>query len=363
LLQANVEALVNTVNTEGVMGKGIALQFKEAFPDNFAAYEAACQRREVEVGKMFVFETGRLDGLRWIINFPTKKHWRQPSKMDYVRTGLADLVRVVEQLGIQSIAVPPLGCGYGGLDWAQVRDAIEATSSELPNVEFVAFEPTSTYQATPKRSGVEELTPARAMIIDAVRRYSVLGLECTNLEIQKLAYFLQRVLAGLGLANPLRLRFIANKFGPYADGLRHLMDALDGSYLHCEKRLHDAGPFEPIQLDPGRLAKVEEYLVAGAGAQFAPALAALDRLIDGFQSPYLMELLSTVDWILAEQGPDVSDDQIAAAILGWAGGRDAGRRKARLFQPDVVALAVERLRAESSLLYRRVESAGHAPGT
>ena len=121
------------------MGKGIALQFKKAFPDNFAAYQAACQRREVAVGKMFVFETGRLDGLRWIINFPTKKHWRHPSTMEYVRTGLADLVRVTKEIGIRSLALPALGCGNGGLAWASVRDAIESASSELPGVEILVF--------------------------------------------------------------------------------------------------------------------------------------------------------------------------------------------------------------------------------
>jgi O-acetyl-ADP-ribose deacetylase (regulator of RNase III) len=136
-----VEALVNAVNTDGVMGKGIALQFKKAFPDNFAAYQAACQRREVAVGKMFVVETARLDGLHWIINFPTKKHWRYPSTMECVQTGLADLVLVTRQLGIRSIALPALGCGNGGLAWAPVRDAIEAASSGLPDVEILVFEP------------------------------------------------------------------------------------------------------------------------------------------------------------------------------------------------------------------------------
>lgn len=149
LLQANVEALVNTVNTEGVMGKGIALQFKRAFPDNFAAYESACRRRHVEVGKMFVFEAAGVDGPRWIINFPTKKHWRQPSTMGYIRDGLADLVQVTQQLGIRSLAVPPLGCGLGGLDWPEVRTAIEAAMSKLPDVEVLVFEPTAPLQSTP----------------------------------------------------------------------------------------------------------------------------------------------------------------------------------------------------------------------
>jgi O-acetyl-ADP-ribose deacetylase (regulator of RNase III) len=145
LLLADVDALVNTVNTVGVMGKGVALQFKEAFPANFFAYEEACKRGEAQIGKMFVTETGRLDGPRWIINFPTKKDWRHPSKLEYVRAGLVDLVNVVREREIRSIALPPLGCGHGGLDWAQVKQAIEAAMADLPEVEAVVFQPTDAY--------------------------------------------------------------------------------------------------------------------------------------------------------------------------------------------------------------------------
>lgn len=351
LLLANVEALVNTVNTVGVMGKGIALQFKEAFPNNFHAYQDASKRGDVEIGRMFVTETGRLDGPRWIINFPTKKEWRFPSKLEYVRTGLSDLVRVVREHGIKSIALPPLGCGYGGLDWAQVKYAIEEAMADLPDVEIVVYQPTDEYQATPKRSGVEELTPARAMLIDVIRRYAVLGFECTNLEVQKLAYFLQRILRGMRLEDPLRLNFVANKYGPYADALRHMLDALDGSYLHCQKRLHDAGPLDPIQLDLDRLPKVEAYVLSGPAAVYREALQRLDKLIDGFQSPYLMELLSSVDWLLAVREGEATDQELVTDIAAWPGGREAGRRKARLFKQDAVALAHERLKRDADVLY------------
>src|SRR3954470_1840626 len=126
LLDAQVEAVVNTVNTVGVMGKGIALMFREAYPENYKAYEAACKRGEVVVGKMFVTENHDLTGPRYIINFPTKKHWIHPSRLEYVVQGLEDLVRVVRERRIRSIALPPLGCGNGGLDWGQVRKAIES---------------------------------------------------------------------------------------------------------------------------------------------------------------------------------------------------------------------------------------------
>jgi O-acetyl-ADP-ribose deacetylase (regulator of RNase III) len=141
LLRADVEALVNAVNTVGVMGKGVALQFKDAFPDNFLAYEDACRRGAVEIGRMFVTETGRLEGPRWIINFPTKKDWRHPSKIEYVSLGLTDLVRVIRERGIKSVALPALGCGLGGLDWSEVKQAIEAALGNLPDVDARIYQP------------------------------------------------------------------------------------------------------------------------------------------------------------------------------------------------------------------------------
>src|ERR1035437_6468076 len=137
LLKAEAEALVNTVNTVGVMGKGIALMFKEAFPENFRAYEDAWKRGALQVGRMFVTESSRLEGPRWIINFPSKKHWRQPSKLEWITEGLVDLRRVVEEKGIRSIALPPLGCGNGGLDWSDVRPEIECALGPLDNVDVL----------------------------------------------------------------------------------------------------------------------------------------------------------------------------------------------------------------------------------
>ena len=186
LLGADVEAVVNTVNTVGVMGKGIALMFKEAFPKNFKEYKAACKAKEVEVGRMFVTKTAELMGPKWIINFPTKKHWRQPTKLEWITEGLKDLKKVIEENNIRSVAVPPLGCGNGGLDWRDVRPAIEEALASLSGLELIVYEPTAKYQNVAKRSGVEKLTPARALIAEMVRRYWILGIECSLLEIQKL---------------------------------------------------------------------------------------------------------------------------------------------------------------------------------
>jgi len=144
LLVAQVDALVNTVNTKGIMGKGIALQFKQAFPVMFRHYEKACKAGEVQLGKMHVFDLGGLAGVpRWIINFPTKGHWRERSRLSDIETGLEDLVETVRCLGIRSIAIPPLGCGNRGLNWADVRPRIEAAFTYLPDVNVLLFEPES----------------------------------------------------------------------------------------------------------------------------------------------------------------------------------------------------------------------------
>jgi O-acetyl-ADP-ribose deacetylase (regulator of RNase III) len=343
LLDAQTEALVNTVNEMGVMGKGIALMFREAFPANTIAYETACKNGEVNVGKMFITENRALSGPRWIINFPTKKHWRHPSKFEWVQNGLEDLKRVIEERKIKSIALPPLGCGNGGLEWNQVRPAIESALSSLKDVNVTVFEPTSAYQNTPKREGLAELTPARAMIAELVRRYSILGIECTNLEIQKLAWFLQRTIDALHLDNPLNLKFSANKYGPYADNLRHLLNGLDGSYLHCEKRLSDAGPLEPIWFEDTKTDSIRAFLFSDVARRYLPALERTADVIDGFESPLGMELLGTVDWLLIRGKCAATLVAIREGLARWPGGRDAGQRKQRLFTDEWLELAIKRL--------------------
>ncbi len=212
LLDAEVEALVNTVNTVGIMGKGIALMFKEAFPENFRLYAAACKQGEVQIGKMFVTERPLLAGSgavpRWIINFPTKRDWRDRTRLDWVQAGLADLTRILQEKAIRSVALPPLGCGNGGLEWAAVRPLIEQALAGLPSVEVLVYEPTPRYQNVAKREGVERLTPARALIAELIRRYWILGIECSMLEVQKLAWFLEREIEAQGLeeSSPSQIR-------------------------------------------------------------------------------------------------------------------------------------------------------------
>jgi O-acetyl-ADP-ribose deacetylase (regulator of RNase III) len=344
LLDADVEALVNTVNTVGVMGKGIALMFKEAFPENFAAYEDACKHQQVETGRMFITERDALLGPRWIINFPTKQHWRARTRMEWIDAGLEDLKRVILERGIRSIAMPPLGCGNGGLAWDQVRPRIEAALSELDNVRVLVFEPTAEYQNVAKRSGVEKLTPARALIAELVRRYWVLGIECSLLEVQKLGWLMERRIVDHGLSNPLTFKFQPNRYGPYSDRLRHLLNELDGSYLHSEKRINDATPDEVVWFDESRRERVSAYLRSAEAIPYAQALEEVDALIDGFQSPLGMEALATLDWLISQEQVEPTVEAIKEGLRHWPDDV-AGQRKLRLFSDRLIALALERLKS------------------
>lgn len=346
LLEAQTEALVNTVNEAGVMGKGIALAFKDAFPENTRLYAKACEGGEVQVGRMFVTENAALVGPKWIINFPTKKHWRNPSKVQWIRDGLADLVKVIHQKGIRSIAVPPLGCGNGGLDWRDVRPLIENALAGIPDLDVKVYAPISHYLTTPKSEGVEKLTAARAMVAELLRRYSILGMECSYLEIQKLAWFLDRSLDLLHAPNPMRLHFQPNKYGPYADELRHLLNAMDGSYLRSEKRIADSKPFDPVYFNEARKQELDAYLESEELQPYIAALEKTSKVIDGFESPLGMELLATVDWLLFKDRVEPDIESVRKGIAQWPAGRDAAARKAKLFDDRMISLATERLARE-----------------
>lgn len=344
LLDARVEALVNTVNTVGVMGKGIALMFKEQYGRNFDLYAAACKAKKVKLGQMFVTETGELDGPRWIINFPTKAHWKGNSRQEWVESGLEDLKRVLRERKIRSVAIPPLGAGNGGLAWSTVKARIDAALSEVEGVEVIVYEPTDEYQNVSKRAGVQKLTPARALVAEAVRRYWVLGMECSLLEVHKLAWFLERSLQHLGLRNDLKLSFVAHRYGPFAPNLNHLLNSLDGSYLRSAKRISDAGPLDVIGFDDTRKELVQGYLKSEA-KEVAQALELASRVIDGFESPFGMELLTSVDWLLNREGvvPEVS--ALLEGLANWPAdsAAGAGKRKSEIFDERSVRIALRRL--------------------
>jgi O-acetyl-ADP-ribose deacetylase (regulator of RNase III) len=344
LLEADTEALVNTINEVGVMGKGIALMFKEAFPENTRQYENACKNGEVKVGSIFVTANDALIGPKWILNFPTKKHWRNPSRLEWIRSGLVDLVNVIRAKKIRSIAIPPLGCGNGGLDWRDVRPLIELAMAEVPETEALVYAPASHYLNLPKSKGVEKLTIARAMIAELTRRYSILGMECSNLEIQKLAWFLSRSLEKLHVENPLKMDFKANKYGPYADNLRHLLESMDGSYLQSEKRISDSGAFDPIAFNESRREEVAAFLQGEEQRPYRDAIDMTHRVIKGFESPLGMELLATVDWLLCKERISPNLAAVKSGLSDWPAGKDSASRKLRLFDDSMIELAIGRLK-------------------
>jgi O-acetyl-ADP-ribose deacetylase (regulator of RNase III) len=344
LLDAKAEALVNTVNTVGVMGKGIALMFKEAFPENFRAYADACKNREIRVGSVFVTERHNwVGGPKWIVNFPTKQHWRNPSKIEWIKEGLQDLKRFLIDNNVRSIALPPLGSGNGGLDWKNVRPIIEEALGTVPGIDVTIYEPTAKYQNVAKPAGVEKLTPARALVAELLRRYSVLGFECTLLEIHKLAYLLQRRIISAGGVSPLKLEFRADRFGPYAPTLGHLLNHLDGSYLHCEKRVADAGILDTIWFEDSKKEVISLFVKTTEAKEFNSALDETTSLIEGFESPLGLELLSTVDWLLNHDKVEPTREGVKSGLQSWLGGGEASERKLRLFEDDFIDLALSRL--------------------
>lgn len=307
MFSESAEALVNTVNCVGVMGRGVALQFKKRFPENFKAYEKACARKEVVPGKMFVFETGALFP-RIIINFPTKRHWRQGSRMEDIDTGLADLVRVLREYRVSSVAVPPLGCGLGGLDWNVVRPKIEAALDSIPGLSSVLFEPSATPAAV-VAGKAPNMTPGRAALIALVRRYlsGLLSPFITLLEIQKLLYFLQES------GEPLRLNYTKQTYGPYAENLRHVLRAIEGHWLSGYADGGDA-PAKELTLLPGAAELANKFLANQPDTQ--ERIERVARLVDGYEDSFGMELLATVHWVAAKEGARTPEETVAL-VHGW----------------------------------------------
>ena len=333
ILNDESEALVNTVNCVGVMGRGIALQFKKAWPENFKAYEAACKREEVRPGRMFVYETGRLTPPRYIINFPTKRHWRGKSRIEDVEAGLSALADIIRQRDIRSIALPPLGSGLGGLDWTDVRAHIERILANLSDVRVRVYEPKGAPRADSIRHvrNVPRMTAGRAALIGVMRRYlgGLLDPSISLLEVHKLMYFMQEA------GEPLRLRYVRALYGPYAENLHHVLHAVEGHLLAGYADGGDA-PDKPLKLVPGAVEDSERFL-----GEHADTRARLDRvtaLVEGFESPFGMELLSTVYWILKHESPG-SFVQVVEQTYAW-------NPRKRQFTPRQIGIAVDVLTAQ-----------------
>ena len=327
ILKNNAEALVNTVNLEGYMGKGIALQFKKAFPDNFKEYSSACRKGEIAIGKVLVHETHDMFNPKFIINFPTKNKWRKKSDMRYIEEGLIDLVRQVKRLGIGSIAIPPLGCGLGGLNWPEVKRRIVDAFNEVPGVQVILYEPGKAPDAKelPNRTVKPDLTPARAMFIFLIKQYMELSYELTRLEVQKMAYFLQEA------GEPLRLKYSKSFYGPYAANLKNVLELLDGHFIRISGLYNK--PTDRIALIEPQASEAETYL-SNIDPESRHRLDRVSKLILGYETPYSMELLSSVHWLAVNDSePARTEDEAIKKLHAW------NKRKKNIFRPDHIRIA------------------------
>lgn len=311
LLHADAEALVNTVNCVGIMGRGIALQFRKAYPSNFDAYKKACDRDEMTPGHMFVFDLHSLMGPRFIINFPTKVHWKGNSKIEYVESGLNDLINVVRAYGITSIALPPLGCGLGGLDWRDVRPRIEQAFAGLPDVSVILFEPVGAPEPTEmvRTAKVPGLTRGRALLLALMGRYlsALMDTSITLLEVHKAMYFMQES------GQQLKLLYEEGPYGPYASNMSHVLTAIEGDFVTG----YGAGGDQPdkeLVPDWNMVRKAEEYIANDA--QMLARLNRVDALISPFASSYGMELASTVHWVGKHKNAKNVDEAISL-VYSW----------------------------------------------
>lgn len=331
LLESKAEALVNTVNTVGVMGKGIALQFKNQYPNNFKLYEKACKAKEVQVGKLFVTEDSSLiDGRKIIINFPTKTDWRKPSEYSYIESGLKELARIIKELDIKSVAVPPLGAGNGGLDWNIVKSIIEKHLIEL-NCDIQIFEPNAIIREAMKKERVK-LTPARAMLLTVLYDLVRNGEFVSEFAAEKVAYFLQR----FGAKEQFRLEFQPNFYGPYSGKVKHVLYYLNGSYItgYSSK---DKKPFEELGIMFDAESDINNYLNQSDNLAFKEIAKKTKDFLTGFYSAFGLELLSTVDYIISEN-KITSLDEVIRKIESWS-----DRKKSLFSNNKFIELAVRKI--------------------
>ncbi len=329
IFKADAEAIVNTVNCVGIMGRGIALQFKKAYPANFRAYEAACKAGEVQPGRMFVHETGKFTP-RFIINFPTKRHWKGKSRVEDVEAGLVALAQEIKARAIKSIAIPPLGAGLGGLDWNDVRPRIEAALRDLPDVQVIIFEPNGAPEVV-KSTEVPKMTPSRASLVVLMNRYlsGLLDPFVTLIEVQKLMYFMQE--AGEGL----RLQYGKHHYGPYAPNLGKVLHVVEG---HFVSGYQDGGdqPDKELSIVPGAIPEAEAMLADAPDTH--ERFNRVASLVEGFETPFGLELLATVHWVARHEGARSASEAVQK-VHNWN-----DRKKA--FTPRQVAIAYDVLQTK-----------------
>ncbi|MDI9881303.1 type II toxin-antitoxin system antitoxin DNA ADP-ribosyl glycohydrolase DarG [Flectobacillus longus] len=331
LLESKADALVNTVNIVGVMGKGIALQFKSMFPRNFKLYASACKNKEIQIGQLLVNEEeSLLTGKKIIINFPTKTHWRLPSEYQYIETGLVELIKVIKENNIKSIAIPPLGAGNGGLDWNKVKQLLEKYLKDL-DCDITIYEPNNAIQEVLRKERVK-LTPARAMLLSVLYELVKNGEFVSEFSSEKIAYFLQR----FGAKDIFKLDFQPNFYGPYSGKVKHVLYYLNGSYVmgYSSK---DRKPFEELGLIPDAETDVKEFLNKPENITYKAIVENTKSFLSGFYSQYGLELLSTIDFIIVEKKVN-TQEMIIKELENWS-----DRKKTLFTNPKFIQIALKNL--------------------
>lgn len=304
ILKDESEAIVNTVNCVGIMGRGIALQFRNAYPENYKAYEKACKQGLVQPGRMFVTETGEFSP-RYIINFPTKRHWRGKSRMEDIESGLEALLQVIRERSIRSIAIPPLGSGLGGLDWNEVKTRIHTALADLPDTHVVIYEPAGAPadDRMVRNREVPKMTSGRAALVELMDRYlaGLLDPFVTLLEVHKLMYFMQEA------GEPLKLRYVKGLYGPFGENLGHVLKAIEG---HLITGYADGGdsPDKQLKLVPGAAEDARRFLEGNDGTR--ERFSRVADLLAGFETPFGLELLATVHWVVKHDQPSSFEDLV-----------------------------------------------------
>jgi O-acetyl-ADP-ribose deacetylase (regulator of RNase III) len=331
LLDAHTQALVNTVNTVGVMGKGIALQFKERFPLNFKLYADACKKGEVVIGKMFVVKENTFKGDKIIINFPTKTEWFKKSQYSYIEEGLKDLIRVINKYDIKSLAIPPLGSGNGGLKWDKVKAMMNQYLGEL-EIEIIIFEPNEEINEILKKENAKKevsLTAPRAMLLYALAKYERRGETASVFAANKIAYFLQES------GEHLRLDFVPYTYGPYAQALDKVLYALRGKYLTGIEQMN-AKPFEPIELKYEQFDEVNDFVKNKLTPIQRTRLDSVFKLIEGFESTLGLEILSSIHFLLSKN-KNLTKLELLEKIQSW------NNRKKDLIKEKYIDIAMKHL--------------------
>ncbi len=330
--QAN--AIVNAVNCVGVMGKGVALEFKRRWPENYKQYKKICNAGELSPGKMFVFDNGDMfseENPRYLINFPTKKHWREKSRLSYIEDGLDDFVVQLSKYNIKSVALPPLGCGNGGLPWEEVKSLMELKLSDIKDIEFFIYQPQESIPEPEYRSEPSKMTFERAVLVKTLCEFETyFGGSLTRISVQKIAYFLQDMGLQLGL------KFARNKYGPYSDRLKDALYKMEQQNFIVG---YSTDPSE-ISVTSGAYAKAVEFLEMGKfHLDYDEIIRRLGLLIEGYENPYGMELLATVHYLVKTENCE-SDQAVVQAVQEW------NNRKGSQFVPASIGLAFNRLKED-----------------